>query len=278
MLMNQLNNIIDEVLAKDRRNKFTFLTGAGISADSGIPTYRGSDGIWVKGTKYHKPEEFGTYKYFMEHQEEVWQYALFRKKMIENAQPNESHKILAELENILGDRFHLITQNIDNLHPRAGNKNIYEIHGNYREVKCSMDCDEILPLPSNLTGKDIQEELTPDEIVSLKCPQCGSWLRPNVLWFDEHYDERTNKMFSSLKVAKNSGVLFIIGTSGATTLPMEIARQTIGYGGYVIDINIEDNYFTELMIGKKNTLTIRERSSDILPQIKERIEKSMKNQ
>jgi len=278
MLMNQLNNIIDEVLAKDRRNKFTFLTGAGISADSGIPTYRGSDGIWVKGTKYHKPEEFGTYKYFMEHQEEVWQYALFRKKMIENAQPNESHEILAELENILGDRFHLITQNIDNLHPRAGNKNIYEIHGNYREVKCSMDCDEILPLPSNLTGKDIQEELTPDEIASLKCPQCGSWLRPNVLWFDEHYDERTNKMFSSLKVAKNSGVLFIIGTSGATTLPMEIARQTIGYGGYVIDINIEDNYFTELMIGKKNTLTIRERSSDILPQIKERIEKSMKNQ
>jgi len=273
--MNQLNKIIDEVLAKDRRNKFTFLTGAGISADSGIPTYRGSDGIWVKGTKYHKPEEFGTYKYFMQHQEEVWQYVLFRKKMIESAQPNESHKILSELENILGDRFHLITQNIDNLHPRAGNKNIYEIHGNYREVKCSMDCDDILPLPDNLIGKGIKEELRSDEIASLKCPQCGSWLRPNVLWFDEYYDERTNKMFSSLKVAKNSGVLFIVGTSGATTLPMEIARNTIKYGGYVVDINIEDNYFTELIRGKKNALIIRERSSDILPQIKERIEKNL---
>ncbi|MFH6993698.1 Sir2 family NAD-dependent protein deacetylase [Flavobacterium sp. FlaQc-48] len=71
---------------------FTFLTGAGISADSGIPTYRGIDGIWIKGTQFHKPEEFGTYKYFKEHPEEVWQYSLFRKKMFESAKPNESHQ------------------------------------------------------------------------------------------------------------------------------------------------------------------------------------------
>ncbi len=273
--MNQLNEIITEVLKKEKRNKFTFLTGAGISADSGIPTYRGSDGIWVKGTKYHKPEEFGTYRYFIEHQEEVWQYTLFRKKMIENAKPNESHKILADLEKILGDKFHLITQNIDNLHRRAGNKNIYEVHGNYREVKCSVDCKEILPIPNNLTGKDIKEELRIDEIDSLKCPECGNWLRPNILWFDEYYDEKTNKKFSSLKVAKNSGILFIIGTSGATNLPIEIARTTLKYGGYVVDMNIEDNHFTELLKNKKRAIIVRERSSDILPIIKKQIEKSI---
>jgi len=114
--MEELNKIIKEAYARERKNKITFLTGAGISADSGIPTYRGVDGIWVKGTQFHKPEEFGTYRYFSEHQEEVWQYVLFRKKMIESAQPNESHLILAELEELLGDRFHILTQNIDNLH------------------------------------------------------------------------------------------------------------------------------------------------------------------
>ena len=275
--MKKLNEIIREVALKEKRNKFTFLTGAGISADSGIPTYRGTDGIWVKGTKFHKPEEFGTYKYFIENQEEVWQYVLFRKKMIEEAKPNNSHIILNELEQILGNRFHLITQNIDNLHRRAGNVNIYEVHGNYREVKCSVDCKGILPIPIVLSGKRIKEELSKEEIDALKCQTCGNWLRPNVLWFDEYYDERTHKKFSSLKIAKNSGILFIIGTSGATNLPLEIARTTLRYGGYVIDLNIEDNHFTELLKDKKRALIVRERSSDILPIIKEQIEKSIEH-
>ncbi|MEM9546531.1 MAG: Sir2 family NAD-dependent protein deacetylase [Bacteroidota bacterium] len=274
--MKELQIAIDEVLAKKRRNKFTFLTGAGISADSGIPTYRGSDGIWVKGTQYHKPEEFGTYNYFMKNQEEVWQYTLFRKKMIENAQPNESHRILAKLEKILGERFHLITQNIDNLHRRAGNKNIYEIHGNYREVKSAMDCKEIYPIPDNLSGKDIGEELRKDELDALKCPVCGDWFRPNILWFDEFYDEKTHKRFSSLKIAKNSGILFIVGTSGATNLPLEIARTTLRYGGYVVDMNIEDNHFTDLLKGKKRAITLRGRSSEILPLIKNQIQQYLK--
>lgn len=270
--MNQLKEIIQEVYSKERRNKFTFLTGAGISADSGIPTYRGTDGIWVKGTKFHKPEEFGTYRYFMKNQKEVWQYVLFRKKMIEEAEPNSSHKVLKELEDILGDRFHLITQNIDNLHRRAGNQNIYEIHGNYREVKCSKNCDEILPFPENVKTKDLKEELTERDIEALKCPECGNWLRPNVLWFDEYYDEETNKRLSSLHVAENSGVLFVIGTSGATSLPIGIAQATLDFGGYVVDLNIEDNSFTTLLEDEANAVIVRERSSKALPLIKEYVE------
>jgi len=265
----QLYEIIKKVYDKNNRNLFTFLTGAGISADSGIPTYRGIDGIWIKGTQFHKPEEFGTYKYFKENPEEVWQYSLFRKKMFESAKPNESHREIVEIENLLEDKFHLITQNIDNLHRRAGTERIYEIHGNNREIKCSNGCKEIVHLPDEIKGKDIDEDLTATDIELLKCKECGSWMRPNILWFDERYDEKTNKRFSSLKIAKNSGILFIVGTSGATNLPMAIAETTLKYGGTIVDINTEDNLFTKLIKDKKNKIIIRGTSTENLKTIKE---------
>ncbi|WP_288458594.1 Sir2 family NAD-dependent protein deacetylase [uncultured Chryseobacterium sp.] len=271
-MRTQLEEIIRQVYHKEKRNLFTFLTGAGISSDSGIPTYRGTDGIWVKGTQFHKPEEFGTLKYFKQNPEEVLQFSLFRKKMFEHAAPNESHFHLAEIEKMLQNRFHLITQNIDNLHRRAGNHRIYEIHGNNREIKCSNGCKEIVHLPEEIKGKNIDEDLTAKDIELLTCSHCGHWMRPNILWFDEYYDEKTNKKFSSLKVAKNSGVLFIIGTSGATNLPLAIAETSLKYGAYIVDINTEDNHFTELIVNKKNKLIIREKSTEVLRVIKEIIE------
>lgn len=268
-MKEQLSEIIKQVYNKKSRNLFTFLTGAGISAESGIPTYRGVDGIWIKGTKFHKPEEFGTFKYFKENPEEVWQYSLFRKKMFENARTNDSHHEMVEIENLLQDRFHLITQNIDNLHRRSGIKTIYEIHGNNREMKCSNGCKGIENLPDEIEGKDIDEDLTEKDIELLKCKECGSWMRPNILWFDEYYDEKTNKKFSSLKIAKNSGILFIVGTSGATNLPMAIAESTLKYGGTIVDINTEDNLFTELLKDKKNKIIVRETSTRALKTIRE---------
>jgi len=268
-MKEHLEEIIKQVYNKNNRNIFTFLTGAGISADSGIPTYRGIDGIWIKGTTFHKPEEFGTLKYFKENPEEVWQYSLFRKKMFESAKPNESHKQIVEIENLLNDKFHLITQNIDNLHRRAGTNRIYEIHGNNGEIKCSNGCKDIQHLSVEIKGKEIDEDLTEKEIELLKCKECGGWMRPNILWFDEYYDEKTNKKFSSLKIAKNSGVLFIVGTSGATNLPMAIAETTLKYGGTIVDINTEDNLFTELIKDKKNKIIIRETSTNTLKMINE---------
>lgn len=275
-MKTQLDEIIKQVYTKNNKNLFTFLTGAGISADSGIPTYRGTDGIWVKGTKFHKPEEFGTFKYFKENPEEVWQYTLFRKKMFENAEPNQSHREIVEIENLLQDKFHLITQNIDNLHRRAGTKRIYEIHGNNREIKCADGCKEIAYLPVEIQGKDINEDLSERDIELLKCKECGGWMRPNILWFDERYDEKTNKKFSSLKIAKNSGILFIVGTSGATNLPMAIAETTLKYGGTIVDINTEDNLFTTLIKDKKNKISIRETSTTALKAIKEILNENLK--
>ena len=271
--MRSMEEIIKEVLSRQKRNKITFLTGAGISAESGIPTYRGTDGIWVKGTKYHKPEEFGTKAYFLKNQEEVWQYTLFTLKLMTNAKPNLTHDTLVAIEQILAERFQLITQNIDQLHQRAGSSNIYEIHGNLRELKCSENCREIISMPKTIGLKDLSESLTEAEIAALVCTNCGAWLRPNVLWFDEDYDEKTNKRVSALRAAKNTGLLFVIGSSGATNLPIEIVRTALAYGAYVFDVNIEDNEFTNLIKGKKRAIVIRERSSKILPVIKEFIEK-----
>lgn len=275
--MEFLKEIIAETYKKKSRNLFTFLTGAGLSADSGIPTYRGNDGIWVKGTKNYKPEEFGTYKYFMGNPEQVWQYTMYRKKILQSANPNKSHIALAEIEKLLGKRFQLITQNVDNLHTLAGNTRLYEIHGNYREVKCSKGCKGILPFPDGISSKNIDEDLLPEEIELLKCSKCGYWLRPNILWFDETYDEQTNKLFSSLSIAKNTGILFIAGTSGATGLPLEIAKNAIKHGSYIIDINTEDNYFTDLIKDKKRKLIIRNKTSEVMPTIRDLISESIQD-
>ncbi|WP_294251639.1 Sir2 family NAD-dependent protein deacetylase [uncultured Chryseobacterium sp.] len=268
-MKEQLEDIIRQVYRKEKRNLFTFLTGAGISSDSGIPTYRGTDGIWVKGTAFHKPEEFGTLAYFKQHPEEVLQYTLFRKKMFESADPNESHFLLSGIEDVLKDRFQLITQNVDNLHRRAGSRRLYEIHGNNREIKCSNGCREIISLPEEITGKNIDEELTERDIELLTCRNCGHWMRPNILWFDEYYNEKTHKRFSALKAAKNSGILFIIGTSGATNLPFAIAETAMKYGATLVDINTEDNHFTGLIKNKKNKIIVRETSTEALRWIDE---------
>lgn len=268
-----LSNILEEILTKRHKGLITFLTGAGISADSGIPTYRSADGIWVKGSKYHKPEEFGTFEYFKKNPEEVWQFNLFRKGLFEKAKPNENHLIIQKIEDILLDKTFVITQNIDRLHLRAGTKRLYEIHGNLQQMRCMNKCKKgVVYLPTVIKSKSLEEDLSLEEVKSLKCTECGHWMRPNILWFDEYYDEKVFKMHSVLKVAKNSGLLLILGTSGATNLPKQIAETTLRNGGYVVEINLEDNHFTELLKGKKRGFSIRSDSKEVLNTVLSRIE------
>jgi len=112
-------------------NAVAVLTGAGISAESGVPTFRGEDGIWKK----FKPEELANFDAFIRNPELVWEWYNHRKKIIHSVQPNPGHYALAEMEKMFRD-FSLITQNVDNLHRRAGSKNIYEIHGNIERSYC----------------------------------------------------------------------------------------------------------------------------------------------
>ena len=273
-----LETIIKDHLYNDKRKMLTFLTGAGVSTQSGLPTYRAIDGIWVKGTKYHKPEEFGTFKYFSKNQEEVWQYNLFWKKLIEEAQPNEAHFLLKEIEELLAEKFQLITQNIDGLHQRAGSKQVFEIHGNKREVRCSAECSGVLPLPVALKSKELTEDLTPEDIEHLHCKNCGAWLRPNTLWFDEYYNEKYYRYDSARRVAKNTNILFIIGTSGATFLPQTLAEMVLEKGGIIVEINTEeDSYFFKRFSKTKRYFFINKNAIEGLKDVKELIEKNMEN-
>lgn len=263
--MEALKDVIQEALNIKKRNKVTFLTGAGISSASGIPTYRGTDGIWIKGSKHYKPESFGTFEHFSKNADEVWQYTFFRKKMFAEANPNEAHYKLVTLEELLKDRFHVITQNIDNLHQRSGLQNVYEIHGNLREMRCASECTkDIYEIPKSIPLKEIDEDLTYEENKLLVCPECGDHTRPNILWFDEFYNERIFKLHTTLKIAKNSGLLIILGSSGATNLPNRLVQQTLQYGGHVIDVNLEDNGFTDNFSDKKRFHSYRGTALDFL--------------
>jgi len=274
--MEELESILHTII-KEKKGYVTFLTGAGISAESGLPTYRSIDGIWIKGTKYHRPEEFGTLQYFRQETEEVWQYNLFWKKLIAEAQPNKGHLALTEIENLLGDRFKLITQNVDGLHQRAGTQKVYEIHGNKQKVRCSKECSEPIDFPENVKQKEYTEDLTSEDIDGLKCKKCGSWLRPHTLWFDESYNEKYYYFDTAYDIADHTDILFVIGTSGSTALPVNIVETVKIKARWIVLVNPEsDTYFDYILKGSKRLYSIRESSTSALPTLKTIIKEIIK--
>lgn len=248
--------------------KLTVLTGAGLSADSGIPTFRDADGFWTKGSVNYTPEEMGTFKMFRQQPLEVWKWFLYRHTICSNASPNAGHFAIAELEVLFQDRFRLVTQNVDGLHLKAGsgNERTYYIHGTLEHARCGSECsNELYPFPKMAFQKT--DNFSEEQIACLKCPKCGDFLRPHVLWFDEVYNEKYFKLNSALRTAKETGLLLIVGTSGATTLPRRIAETVLSRQGIVVDINPNENYFSELAEKKKNGYWMHERSSIVLPEL-----------
>ncbi|NPA75227.1 MAG: NAD-dependent deacylase [Euryarchaeota archaeon] len=191
------------------------LTGAGISAESGIPTFRGAGGLW----EGYPVEKVATVEGFAEDPALVWRFYDERRVNMRNARPNLAHKILAELEKHYD--MWVITQNIDGLHREAGSKNVIELHGNIWRVKCTL-CD--------YHGENRE---TPLSEIPPKCPKCGALLRPDVVWFGEP----VNGVEKAFRIAKESDVFFSIGTSAlvhpAASLPF-IAKD---YGATVVEIN-----------------------------------------
>ncbi len=251
--------------------RITILTGAGISAESGIPTFRGPEGYWTVGSKEYQPQEMATYRMFIKTPDEVWKWYLYRISICGEAKPNPGHIALVEMENLFKNRFTLITQNVDNLHLRAGNSltNTFQIHGNIFFKRCVNECSlKVYPIPPNLMGKrEKSRALTDTERRSLQCPECGGPTRPHVLWFDEFYDEHYYRFNSSLKVANETELLIVVGTSGTTNLPAQIAWEVKQYGGIIVDVNVENNPFSNLALTSKQGDFIKGPSSRILPHI-----------
>jgi NAD-dependent protein deacetylase/lipoamidase len=243
------------------------LTGAGISAESGIPTFRGAEGYWVIGSRNYMPQEMATREMFDRAPEEVWRWYLFRFGICKDASPNAGHEALVRLERALGERFTLVTQNIDGLHRRAGSQRVHCIHGDAAWVRCADDCGvgllDLPPFPPR--GKD--DPFTETERSALTCPRCRGWLRPHVLWFDECYDEANYRMDSALRAASAADLLLVVGTSGATNLPMQIGRLVFGRGAAMIDVNPEENPFAELAARSPRGFFARGSACERLPEL-----------
>jgi NAD-dependent deacetylase len=237
------------ILAQVRRagGAVLALTGAGISAESGIPTFRGPEGFWVVGSRNYMPQEMATHAMFERDPAEVWRWYLYRFGVCAHAEPNDGHRALVALDRALGDRFTLVTQNIDALHQRAGAtlERTYAIHGDARLVRCAAGCPGLLALP-DLGRREKDAPLAAGDRARLRCRRCGGWLRPHVLWFDEYYDEENYRADSALRAAGRAALLLVVGTSGATNLPAQIGEIAWRRGIPIVDVNPEENPFAEL--------------------------------
>ena len=250
------------------------LTGAGISAESGIPTFRGKEGYWRVGSREYHPQEMATHEAFQRMPEQVWQWYLYRRTVCRDAAPNPAHRALAELEQRLGDRFLLLTQNVDGLHIRAGNSlaRTYQIHGNIDYMRCGDDCClEIWPVPAEVGRIGRDTRLEPAVLELLHCPRCGSRSRPHVLWFDEYYDEPLYHFNGSLTAASRAKLLITVGSTATTNLPVQAVQAAARAGAALIDVNIDDTPFARAAEGVANGWAVRGPAGEKLPEIVARI-------
>ncbi|MEZ4989359.1 MAG: Sir2 family NAD-dependent protein deacetylase [Saprospiraceae bacterium] len=274
MIPQKLKIEIEKQLVGNR--KVTFLAGAGLSSESGIPTFRDKDGFWTSGSKHYMPQEIGTKRMFDVNANEVWRWYLYRITLCKKANPNRGHMALSKIEKLLTDRFSLISQNVDGLHFRDESKidNLFLIHGDLRYMRCSEECTrELFEIPHRILKKEWSKD-TPilfEDIEELICPYCGEMTRPHVLWFDEYYNDHQYYLSKVLKISKETGLLFVVGTSGATTLPRIVVENTASRQGVIVDINPNENEFTGKLERMKNGYHWREKSGQALEELYELI-------
>lgn len=219
-----------------------FFTGAGISAESGIATFRGKDGLWNK----LKPEELANFSAFMKNPEMVWEWYQYRRQIVENTEPNPGHYAIAEFEKHY--KVNVVTQNVDNLHFRAGSTNIDELHGSIVRNFC-VDCKEYYN----------SDKLKSDTKVP-RCEKCNGLIRPDVVWFGENL--RGDAFPNGERAAKNCDICFVVGTSGIVYPAAYIPLTAKQYGAYIVEINIEPTDFSY-----QADYSIFGKSGDILPEI-----------
>lgn len=207
------------------------MTGAGISAESGIPTFRDAQtGHWAR----FRPEDLASPQAYRRDPETVWAWYAGRCREVMAAAPNPGHLALAELERRQGEGFLLATQNVDGLHQRAGGRRLIELHGNLTRARCER-CGVRQPLSAqSLTA---QKPFTPPH-----CPDCGARMRPDVVWFGENLPRlalaQAEAAFTSAQVT------LVIGTSSVVEPAASLALLTLDHGGTVIEINPEPTPLT----------------------------------
>ncbi len=228
----------------NRSTSVCVLTGAGVSQESGVPTFRDPGGLWQK----FKPEELANMAAFLANPTLVWEWYEHRRKVIREVKPNAGHEALAAMEKFFPS-FTLVTQNVDGLHRRAGSMRVLEVHGNIMRSFC-VTCDRF-------AADDFLEKLVPG--VRAQC-ECGGLLRPDVVWFGENLPPKVWR--ASEEAASSCDLFFTVGTSAAVWpaagLPL-LARER---GAYVVEINPQPSE-----ISAHVDEVLRGPSAEILPRV-----------
>ncbi len=214
---------IPPALATRLRNapRVAALTGAGMSAESGVPTFRDAQtGIWAQ----FDPLELATPGAFARNPKRVWDWYAWRRALIGRAQPNAGHHALAALERRVPD-FLLATQNVDGLHAKAGSTKLVELHGNIGRVRCSRD------------GGIVAHWDEPDDDLPPRCPRCGAFLRPDIVWFEEMLPAEALERAED--AARNCALLLVVGTSAEVYPAAALPMQAKSAGAAVVEINPE---------------------------------------
>lgn len=216
------------------------MTGAGISADSGVPTFRGADGLW----RNFRAEELATPEAFERDPRLVWEWYNWRRELIATKQPNDAHRAIASLESHVND-FWLITQNVDGLHRAAGSTKLSEIHGNIWMVRCTA-CDTVTE------NHQVPLSLLPH------CGQCGELLRPHIVWFGESLHEKDLARCANQLQACD--ILLVIGTSGVVYPAAGFASIAKDAGAMVIEVNLDQTPQSDLV-----DISLRGHAKNLVP-------------
>jgi NAD-dependent deacetylase len=232
---------VRERLAAARR--VAVLTGAGVSAESGVPTFRGPDGLW----RGFRAEELATPEAFAADPKRVWEWYDWRRGLIAACRPNPAHEALAALERRAGGGLTLVTQNVDGLHARAGSGDPVELHGNIWRVRCTA------------CGRLAEDRRVPIPILP-RCGACGGLLRPHIVWFGESLEaavlERAVGAFESAEAA------LIVGTSGVVHPAASLAGLAKRAGAFVVEVNPEPTPY-----GGRVDVTLEGKAGEVLPRL-----------
>jgi NAD-dependent deacetylase len=238
--------------------RIVVLTGAGVSAESGVPTFRGAQGLW----KQFRPEELATPQAFAKDPRLVWEWYGWRREQIATCQPNAGHLALARLA--LGERdVRIVTQNVDELHADAARtiaaeRNVtpeqalpLELHGSIWRLRCTK-CGVRVSHRDAIDASDISR--------LPQCERCAALMRPDVVWFGESLDPAI--LGEAFKLAGVAQVCLVVGTSGVVQPAASLSAVTLQEGGVVIEVNSDTTPLTPIA-----TISIRARAAEVLPEI-----------
>jgi len=236
----QANMEMIKALLSDAK-RVVVLTGAGVSAESGVPTFRGKDGLW----KSYRPEDLARPDAFEAHPELVWEFYNWRRNLVKDCEPNPAHFAIMQMEKHI-QNFLLITQNVDGLHAKAGSKRLMEMHGSLWQVKCTT-CTYAREDRSQLPDM-------PD------CPVCGHLLRPGVVWFGEPLIPGVLKL--AIDQINQTEVFLSIGTSNLVQPAASFYQLAKDHGAVTVEINLEPTPNTGFM-----DFALHGKAGDILPEL-----------